>query len=135
VDDHPLIRDGIAMVINSQSDMVLIGEASSGAEALKKFRELRPDVTLMDLRLAGESGIDVIIAIRNEFVNARILVLTTFSGDVEIQRAVEAGARGYLLKSTTPRDIANTIRAVHAGNLITPTQAGGSAGNPGSDDI
>jgi DNA-binding NarL/FixJ family response regulator len=135
VDDHPLIRDGIAMVINSQPDMALIGEASGGAEALKKFRELRPDVTLMDLRLPGESGIDVMIAIRNEFVDARIVMLTTFSGDMDIQRAVEAGARGYLLKSTTPRDIADTIRAVHAGKLITPARAGESAPNPGSDTI
>lgn len=113
VDDHPLIREGIAMVINSQHDMVLVGEASDGAQALQKFRELRPDVTLMDLRLPNESGIDVLIAIRNEFADARIVMLTTFEGDMEIQRAMGAGARGYLLKSLTPREIADTVRAAH----------------------
>ena len=115
VDDNPLIRDGIAIVVNSQPDMTLIAEASGGAEALQKVRGLRPDVTLMDLRLPNESGIDVMIAIRNEFPDARILMLTTFEGDVEVQRAIEAGALGYLLKSMKPRQIAEAIRAAHAG--------------------
>jgi DNA-binding NarL/FixJ family response regulator len=135
VDDHPLIRDGIAMVINSQPDMVLIAEASGGAEALQKFRALRPDVTLMDLRLPSESGIDVMIAIRGEFPDARIVMLTTFDGDAEVHRAFEAGARGYLLKSTTPREIADTIRAVHKGAVKTLARSKERTGNPGPDGL
>jgi DNA-binding NarL/FixJ family response regulator len=116
VDDHPLIRDSIAAVINSQPDMVLVACASRGAEAIQKFREIRPDVTLMDLRLPDMSGIDAMIAIRNEFANARILILTTFDSDVEIQRAIEAGAGGYLLKSLPPREIVEAVRRAYAGN-------------------
>src|SRR5579863_6700783 len=97
VDDHPLLREGLAAIINNQPDMLLVADASSGNEALQKFREHRPDVTLMDLRLPDISGIDAMIAIRSEFANARIIMLTTFEGDVEIQRALEAGARGYML--------------------------------------
>src|SRR5215218_5076448 len=102
VDDHPLLREGIAAIINSQPDMHLVGAASTGAEGIRLFREHRPDVTLMDLRLPDSSGIDTVIAIRSEFPDAKIVMLTTFDGDVEIRRALAAGAQGYLLKSMPP---------------------------------
>jgi DNA-binding NarL/FixJ family response regulator len=122
VDDHPLLREGIAAIINNEPDMLLIGDASSGAEALQRFREHRPDVTLMDLRLPDISGIDAMIAIRTEFGDARIIMLTTFEGDVEIQRAMEAGARGYMLKSMPPRELIEVIRQVHAGKKRVPAE-------------
>src|SRR5712675_3415657 len=100
VDDHPLLREGIGTIINSQPDMLLVAAAATGREAIEKYRELQPDVTLMDLRLPDLSGIDALIAIRSEFPGARIVMLTTFNGDVDIQRALRAGAYGYLLKST-----------------------------------
>lgn len=115
VDDHPLLREGIAAIVNSQPDMELVSQASTGREAIQQFRQHRPDVTLMDLRLPDLSGVDATIAIRSEFPDARILMLTTFEGDVEIQRALEAGARGYVLKSTPPRELVEAIRQVHAG--------------------
>src|SRR3984893_4024246 len=102
VDDHPLLREGIATIINNQPDMLLVSQASNGTEAIQKYREYQPDITLMDLRLPDLSGIDAMIAIRSEFVEARIIMLTTFEGDVEIQRALEAGARAYLRKSMPP---------------------------------
>src|SRR5215469_11520333 len=105
VDDHPLLREGVATLINNQPDMVLVGEASTGREAIKEFRKYQPDVTLMDLRLPDMNGIEVMIAIRTEFPNARIIMLTTFEGDVEMQRALEAGARGYMLKSMPPKEL------------------------------
>jgi DNA-binding NarL/FixJ family response regulator len=122
VDDHPLLREGIAAIINNQPDMLLVGDASSGSEALVKFREHRPDVTLMDLRLPDISGIDAMIAIRSEFADARIIMLTTFEGDVEIQRALEAGARGYMLKSMPPRELLDVIRQVYAGKKRVPPE-------------
>ncbi len=122
VDDHPLLREGIAAIINSQPDMLLVADASSGSEALQKFREHQPDVTLMDLRLPDVSGIDAMIAIRTEFAEARIIMLTTFEGDVEIQRALEAGARGYMLKSMPPRDLVEVIRLVHLGKKRVPAE-------------
>lgn len=122
VDDHPLLRDGIAAIINDQPDMLLVADASSGSEALQKFREHQPDITLMDLRLPDISGIDAMIAIRSEFAGARIIMLTTFEGDVEIQRALEAGARGYMLKSMPPRELLEVIRQVHAGKKRVPTE-------------
>jgi DNA-binding NarL/FixJ family response regulator len=122
VDDHPLLRDGIAAIINDQPDMLLVADASSGSEALQKFREHQPDITLMDLRLPDISGIDAMIAIRSEFAEARIIMLTTFEGDVEIQRALQAGARGYLLKSMPPRELLEVIRQVHAGKKRVPTE-------------
>lgn len=122
VDDHPLLREGIMAIINGQADMVLVAQAESGREAIQKFREHRPDVTLMDLRLPDMSGIDALIAIRSEFSNARIIMLTTFEGDVEIQRALQAGARGYLLKSMPPKDLVEAIRQVHAGKKRVPTE-------------
>jgi DNA-binding NarL/FixJ family response regulator len=120
VDDHPLLREGIATMIESQPDMRLVAEASNGREAIERFREHRPDVTLMDLRLPDMSGIDTMIGIRNESPEARVLMLTTFEGDVEIHRALEAGARGYLLKSMPPRELAEAIRQVHAGRKSIP---------------
>jgi DNA-binding NarL/FixJ family response regulator len=120
VDDHPLVRDGIALMINSQPDMSLVASASSGREAIQRYREHRPDVTLMDLRLPDLSGIDAMIAIRAEFPDARVMMLTTFDGDVEIERALMAGARGYVLKSLLPRELAEAIRDVHAGRKRIP---------------
>ncbi len=115
VDDHPLVREGIAAVINSETDLVLAGVACNAVEALELFRKHRPDVTLMDLRLPGMSGLDAMMAIRAEFPEARIVILTTFEGDVEIHRALKAGARAYLLKSANPQEMVATIREVHAG--------------------
>jgi DNA-binding NarL/FixJ family response regulator len=122
VDDHPLLREGIAAVINSQSDMQLVADAANAQDAILQFRKNRPDVTLMDLRLPDMSGVDTTIAIRKEFPSARIILLTTFEGDVEIQRALEAGARGYLLKSTPPKELLEVIREVHAGKKRIPSQ-------------
>jgi DNA-binding NarL/FixJ family response regulator len=122
VDDHPLLREGIAAIINSQPDMDLVSQASGGNEAIQQYREHRPDVTLMDLRLPDLSGIDALIAIRGEFPDARIIMLTTFDGDVEIQRALEAGARGYLLKNMPPGTLLDTIRQVHAGKRRVPPE-------------
>src|SRR5579862_8923716 len=122
VDDHPLLREGIATVIRSQPDMLVVAEASNGREAIEQFRKFRPDVTLMDLRLPDMSGIDVLIAIRAEFDEARIIMLTTFEGDVEVQRALEAGARSYMLKSMPPKDLIDTIRKVHAGKKRIPPE-------------
>jgi DNA-binding NarL/FixJ family response regulator len=134
VDDHPLLRQGIAAIINNQSDMVLVSQASNGAEGLSQYREYRPDVTLMDLRLPDLSGIDVVIAIRAEFEDARIIMLTTFEGDVEIQRALEAGARGYLLKSMPPSEMVDVIRHVHAGKKRVPAEVAAHLAEHMSDD-
>ena len=122
VDDHPLLREGIGAVIKSQPDMHLVGEAANSHEAMEQFRKHKPDVTLMDLRLPGMSGIDTMIAIRGEFPEARIIILTTFEGDVEIQRALEGGARAYMLKSMPPKDMLDTIRQVHAGKKRIPNE-------------
>jgi DNA-binding NarL/FixJ family response regulator len=122
VDDHPLLREGIAALVNSQTDMTLVAEASSGAEAIQIFKQQQPDVTLLDLRLPDMSGIDVLIAIRSEFPEARIIMLTTFEGDVEIQRALKAGARGYLLKNMPPSELLDVIRQVHAGKKRIPPE-------------
>jgi DNA-binding NarL/FixJ family response regulator len=120
VDDHPLLREGISALVNSQPDMTLAGEAATGAEAIKIFKQLEPDVTLLDLRLPDMSGIDILIAIRSEFPEARIIMLTTFEGDVEIHRALQAGARGYLLKNMPPSELLDVIRQVHAGKKRIP---------------
>jgi DNA-binding NarL/FixJ family response regulator len=110
VDDHPLMHEGLATVIKNQPDMQLIAEASNGREAIQRFREHTPDVTLMDLRLPDMSGVDAMIAIRTEFPEARIIILTTFAGDVEIQHALEGGARAYVLKSMSPKELVEVIR-------------------------
>jgi DNA-binding NarL/FixJ family response regulator len=122
VDDHPLFREGVGVIINSQADMSLAGTASNGSEAIEIFRTLRPDVTLMDLRLPDRSGLDVTIAIRSEFPDARVVVLTTFEGDADVQRALKAGARGYLLKSMPPQQMLDTIRQIHAGKKVVPAE-------------
>jgi DNA-binding NarL/FixJ family response regulator len=134
VDDHPLIREGIATIIESQPDLVLVSQGASGAEAIKQYRDHKPDVTLMDLRLPDVSGIDAMIAIRAEFPNARIIILTTFEGDVEIQRALEAGARGYLLKNMPPTEIVEAIRQVYAGKKRIPAQLAAQLAEHVSDD-
>jgi DNA-binding NarL/FixJ family response regulator len=122
VDDHPLLREGVAAMIKSQGDMELVAEASTAKEGLEQFRRHRPDITLMDLRLPDMNGIDAMAAIRTEFSDARIIVLTTFEGDVEIQRALAAGARGYLLKSMPPKELLDGIRQVHAGKKRIPPE-------------
>ena len=122
VDDHPLLREGIAALVNSQPDMTLVAEASNGAEAVQIFKQQQPDVTLLDLRLPDMSGIDTLIAIRSEFPEARVIMLTTFEGDVEIQRALQAGARGYLLKNMPPSELLDVIRQVHAGKKRIPPE-------------
>ena len=122
VDDHPLLHEGLATVIRHQSDMLMVAEAENGRDAIQRFREHVPDVTLMDLRLPDMSGIDAMIAIRSEFPEARIIILTTFAGESEIRRALEAGARAYLLKSMPPRELVQVIRQVHAGETRIPPE-------------
>ena len=122
VDDHPLLREGIATLINNQPDMVVVGQASTGREAIQGFREHQPDIALMDIRLPEMSGIDAVIAIRKEFPEARIIMLTTSEGDVEIQRALEAGARGSMLKSMPPKELVEAVRQVHAGKKRIPPE-------------
>jgi DNA-binding NarL/FixJ family response regulator len=122
VDDHPLVQEGIAAVLEDQPDMMLIGQASNGLEAISLFRRHRPDVTLMDLRMPDMSGIAAITAIRAEFASARIIVLTTYSGDVQATAALKAGASGYLLKSLVRKELVETIRAVHSGKRRVPAE-------------
>jgi DNA-binding NarL/FixJ family response regulator len=134
VDDHPLVREGIAAIINNQPDMSVVAEAATSGEAVQRFREHRPDVTLMDLRLPDASGIDAMIAIRGEFAEARIIILTTFEGDVEIHRALEAGARAYMLKNMAPRDLVDVIRQVHAGKKRVPPEVASQLAEHLSDE-
>ena len=115
VDDHALVRKGIRLLIGAESDLQLVAEASTGREAIGQFRAHRPDVTIMDLQMPEMNGLEAIIAIREEFPNAKIIVLTTYLGDVQVARALNAGARGYLLKGNISTDLLETIRAVHAG--------------------
>ena len=115
VDDHPLLREGIAGLVGLQPDMALVGEAADGREAIQQFRTHRPDVTLMDIQMREMNGLDALIAIRTEFPDARVIVLTTYEGDVHIRRALNAGAQGYLLKSALHSELLHTIRAVHGG--------------------
>jgi DNA-binding NarL/FixJ family response regulator len=122
VDDHPLLREGIAALVNNQPDMVLVAQASTGAEAIQLFKEYLPDVTLLDLRLPDMNGIDTLIAIRTAFPKARVIMLTTFEGDVEIHRALQAGASGYLLKNMPPSELLEVIRLVHAGKRRIPPE-------------
>jgi DNA-binding NarL/FixJ family response regulator len=122
VDDHPLLRDGIAAVLEDEPDMTLVGEACDGMEAIEQFRSHLPDVTLMDLQMPVMNGIDSIIAIRKEFPRARIIILTTYSGDAQAVRAFKAGASGYLLKNMLRKELVDTIRAVHAGKKRIPAE-------------
>jgi DNA-binding NarL/FixJ family response regulator len=136
VDDHQLIRVGIAALLLPESDMELVGEASNGREAIGKFRECRPDVTLMDLQMPEMNGFDAIIAIRHEFPEARIIVLTTYTGDVQALRAIKAGAQAYLLKSLLYKELLQTIRAVYAGRkTISPDIAAQIAEHTGEEGL
>jgi len=135
VDDHPLLREGIAAVINNQPDMVMVAQAASAQEAIEQYRRYQPHVTLMDLRLPDMSGIETLIAIRSEFPDARIIMLTTFEGDVEIKRALEAGARGYMLKSMPPKDLVEVVRQVHAGKKRIPAQLAAQLAEHMSDEV
>ena len=136
VDDHPVLREGIAALLEGQEDMILVAEAVNGREAIEQFRTHRPDVTLMDLQMPGVNGIDAIVSIRSEFPQARILVLTTYKGDVHAARALDAGACGYLLKSALRKDLLDTIRTVHTGRKrIPPEIAMGIAEHHSSDTL
>ncbi len=122
VDDHPIIREGIAGAVNSQPDMCLVGEAKNGSEAIEAFKSLRPDVTLMDLQMPGMSGTDALTTIRAEFPTACVVMLTTYDGDVQAMRALRAGAQGYLLKSMLRKDLLQTIRKVNGGKKCIPAE-------------
>jgi DNA-binding NarL/FixJ family response regulator len=136
VDDHPLLQEGLAAVIRRQHDMELIGEAASGTEGIRMFRRGRPDVTLMDLRLPDISGVEATLRIREQHPDARIVILTTFDGDVEVRRALDAGARSYVLKSTPLKEIVQIIRDVHAGKRRIPSEiAAGLAEHYGADGL
>jgi DNA-binding NarL/FixJ family response regulator len=134
VDDHPLVREGIAAIINNQADMQVVAQAANAKDAMEQYRKHAPDVTLMDLRLPDTSGIEALITIRTEFPEARIIMLTTFEGDVEIKRALEAGARGYLLKSMPPKELVEVIRQVHAGKKRIPPQLAAQLAEHMSDE-
>ena len=134
VDDHPLVRQGIAGLVAGQSDMKMVAEASNGREAIQQFRTHRPDVTLMDVQMPEMNGVDAIIAICGEFPEARIIVLTTYVGDVQVLRAIKAGARAYLLKNTLHKDLLDTIRAVHAGKKTISPEASFQLAEHATDD-
>lgn len=134
VDDHPLLREGIAAVIEGQPDMVLVGEATNGREGVDAFRSCRPDVTLMDLQMPEMGGVEAIGAIHREFPGARVVVLTTYQGDVQALRAFKAGASGYLLKSMLRRELVDTIRSVHAGGRRIPPEIAAGIAEHASDD-
>jgi DNA-binding NarL/FixJ family response regulator len=134
VDDHALVRQGIAVLIGTEPDLTLVAEASNGREAIQQFRAQRPDITLMDLQMPEMNGLDAIIAIRGEFPDAKIIVLTTYKGDVQILRALKAGAQGYLLKNTIHKDLIDTIRAVHAGKKALSPEASYEIAEHATDD-
>ena len=134
VDDHPVVRQGIAGLVAVYSDMSLVAEASNGREAIQQFRTHHPDVTLMDLQMPEMNGLDAIIAIRGEFPESRIIVLTTYAGDVQVLRALKAGARGYLLKNSLHKELLETIRSVHAGKRALSTEASMQLAEHATDD-
>ena len=135
VDDHPLLREGIAAVLEGQTDLQLVGEAANGREALESFRACRPDVVLMDLQMPEMGGIEAITAIRNEFPEARVVVLTTYKGDMQAIRAFKAGACGYLLKSMLRKELLDTIRSVHAGKKRIPPEIASEIAEHHADDV
>lgn len=134
VDDHPVVRNGISGLVTDQADMVMVGEASNGREAIQQFRAHQPDVALMDLRMPELGGVDAIIAIRAEFPQARIIVLTTYTGDVQIVRALKAGAQGYLLKDSLHKELLEAIRKVHAGKRILTPELSCEVASHATDD-
>ena len=134
VDDHVLVRQGISVLIGTEPDMTLVAEASNGREAIQQFRAHRPDVTIMDLQMPEMNGLEAITVIRGEFPDAKIIVLTTYKGDVQILRALKAGARGYLLKSTIHKELTETIRAVHAGKKALSSEASYEIAEHATDD-
>ena len=134
VDDHPVLREGIAAILGSEADMVLVAEAGNGQEAIEQFRTHRPDVTLMDLQMPLMSGTDAILTIRNQFPDARIIVLTTYAGDVQAARALKAGAAGYLLKSALRKELVETIRIVHGGKKRIPPEVAVEIAEHRADD-
>jgi len=134
VDDHPIFRQGIVSLLADHPDMLLVAEASSGLEAIRQFRTHNPDITLMDLQMPEMNGLDAIIAIRGEFPAARMIVLTTYSGDVQVLRALKAGAHAYLLKNTLHKDLVDTIRAVHAGKKMLSPEASFELAEHATDD-
>ncbi len=134
VDDHPLLREGIAALINSENDMELVAEASDGEEAIEQFRRHRPDVTLMDLRMPNLNGTEAISRIRNEFPDAKIIVLSTYAGDVQVLRAIKAGARGYIVKGHVHRELLEAIRSVHAGHKRIPPEIAAELAEHAGDD-
>jgi len=134
VDDHPLLRQGIASLLAGQPDLSLVGEGMNGREAVQQYRALLPDVTLMDLQMPEMNGLDAMIAIRGEFPDARIIVLTTYTGDVQVQRAMKIGARAYLLKNLLHKELLDTIRAVHAGKKTMSAEASFELAEHATDD-
>lgn len=134
VDDHPLLREGIAALVASQPDMKVIAEASNGHEAIEQFRKHHPDITLMDMQMPDVDGVEAMNAIRGEFSEARIIVLTTYQGDVQILRALKAGARAYLLKGLLRRELLETVRAVHAGQKRIPAELAAQLADHAADD-
>src|SRR6202012_3600283 len=134
VDDHPLLRAGVAALIGTQPDMTIVGEATSGREAIESYRSTRPDITLMDLQMPDMDGIDAILAIRSEFSNARIIVLTTYEGDALAYRALKAGARAYILKGMVRKDLLNAIRSVHAGQKRIQSEVAAKLADHAADD-
>ena len=135
VDDHPLLRKGIAALVNTEADLKLVAEASNGKEAIEAFRSHQPDVTLMDLQMPEVDGLEAIDAIRKEFPEARIIVLTTYGGDVQVLRALKAGARGYILKGLVHKELLDTIRAVHAGQKRVPPEIAAELADHAADDL
>lgn len=133
-DDHPVLRQGVRALAADEDDMEFVAEASSGLEAIEEFRKHRPDIVLIDLQMPDMNGIDAMIAIRNEFPDARFIVLTTYAGDVQIARALKAGARGYLLKSLLRRELLDTIRSVHAGQKRIPAELAAQVADHLADD-
>jgi DNA-binding NarL/FixJ family response regulator len=134
VDDHPIVREGVTTLVGGQSDMRVVGEASNGREAIQQFRAHRPDITLMDIQMPVMSGLDALIAIRDEVPEARIVMLTTYSGDAQVQRAIKAGARGYLLKNSLHEELLQTIRAVHVGRKAISAEASFELAEHATDD-